>query len=403
MEKNVNLNSNEILINLGFAEKPDSKDFYFDKFPSKLGGSPVMLFPIDNKYFACDNCGGKITFLMQLYSIIDDIPHCYHRTLYVFFCIKCFKNYPAFKCLRLQLPEKSEYYNGDKPKDIKQLQSFIPDLDVKNILQPEYKIAIEEECDKALDLYLKLVDSVYDTLQNKNSNSMKNKELLEELEYDPQLSKSDNEFIKKLMKNYKEIDESELNDEEKIYDQAEDEFLNRVMDKSGFKIDNDIVFRFFYNIIKENPDQIVRYSRDKVKPLWYCSNNIMKNTKLKCKNCNKEKMFEFQIMPEVFMLYDSLLNHDIGTICVYTCDCNIQVSEEHVYIQRTGEKIIDLNNKSKLSSIPEENNFKEENKEIIFGKNQNNTPDEDGFIEINKKKGKKKIEKKEDSFSDDSK
>jgi hypothetical protein len=400
--ESISKNNTDLLINLGFAEKPDSKDFNLDKFPSKIGGKPVMLFPIDNKYFICDNCGGKTTFLMQLYSIIDDLPHCYHRTLYVFFCINCFKNFPAFKCIRLQLPEKSEYYNGDKPKDIKQLQSFIPELNSKIILEPEYKIGIEEESENALNLYTKLVDRVYDTFNNK-TNNQKDKDLIDELEYDPQLSKSDNEFIKKLMKNYKEIDESQLNDEEKIYDQAEDEFLNKVFDKNGFKIDNDIVFRFFYNIIKENPDQIVRYSRDKIKPLWYCTNNIMKNTSIKCKNCKREKLFEFQIMPEVFMLYDALLNHDIGTICVFTCDCNVQISEEHVYIQRTGEKIIDLNNKEKLYSIPEENVSKKDNN-FLFGKNQNNEPDEDGFIEINTKKGKKKVEKNEnDSFSDDSK
>jgi len=79
----------EILLNLGFAEKPGPKDYHHEKFPSKLGGNPVMLFPIDNKYLVCDHCGGKLTFLLQLYCFIENIPHCYHRGLYLFFCVKC--------------------------------------------------------------------------------------------------------------------------------------------------------------------------------------------------------------------------------------------------------------------------------------------------------------------------
>lgn len=410
----------DLLINLGFADKATPKDFYHEKFPSKIGGNPVMLFPVKDKdLFTCSFCGGKMNFLMQLYCILDDLPHCYHRYLYLFFCVKCYRHFPAFKCIRMQLPEKSEYYNGVKAKDIKQLQAFVPDLDSKYILLPEYKISIEEESDKSLKLYKKLSKSIF-TLYSNNSNKNKNKKVeidnmedLEDLEYDPQLSKADNEMLSKILSNYKEVDESQLEEDEKIQDKVEDEFFDNLIEKSGFKIDDDIVFKFFFNMIRDNSDQVVRYSRSDIQPLWYSSNNIMKDSNITCQYCKKKKLFEFQVMPHLFILYNILLNHDIGTIVIFTCDCDVKISEEHVYVQRTGEKLIDLRNKhdNKYGKIIiDGENFNNNIEQEV--KNKNNVgfssigePDEDGFVEIVDKKNKKKKKElmeinEEDSFSD---
>ena len=122
--------------------------------------------------------------------------------------------------------------------------------------------------------------------------------------------------------------------------------------------------------------------------------NIPKN-KFECKNCKKKKIPDLQVIPEVFNMYEPLMNHDIGTILIYTCNCNIKLSEEHVFVQRTGDKILDLGkikdivkfkgmliDTSTIKKIVELEEIKEEE-----------NGDADGFIEV--KKGKIKICKQE--------
>ena len=115
-------------------------------------------------------------------------------------------------------------------------------------------------------------------------------------------------------------------------------------------------------------------------------------------------------MPHIFNLYKEICNIDIGTIAIYTCkkSCNYKNNtngfflEEYAYIQRTGENIIDLS--SGKNSINNSNNFNNsKNKEnqsnsedtvlnnlnkLTIKNNTDNTPDEDGFVEVKKKKKK---------------
>ena len=325
--------SQDPLIFLGFAEKPSQKDFHYDKFPSKIGGSPVMLFPVeDQRLFLCEHCGGKMTFLMQVYCFIEEIPHCYHRTLYLFFCYKCYRFYNSFKCLRLQLSKKNEFYNDLKPKDLKLLGSKPPDLNTICILQPEKKLVQEDEIEKNIDLYVKYAETLY-------VKGLDEGDELDDLEYDPVLSYKDKQLLSKMMGEYMK-NNVEVEGDDKIEDQVEDEFLTNIEKRNKFSLESDVYFKFFYNMTKEFPDQVLRYSRNIAHPIWFCK-NIPKN-KFECKHCKKKKIPELQIMPEVFNMYEPLMNHDIGTIVIYSCDCDITLSEEHVFVQRTGEKILDL-------------------------------------------------------------
>lgn len=102
-------------------------------------------------------------------------------------------------------------------------------------------------------------------------------------------------------------------------------------------------------------------------------------------------------MPNIFNLYKEIFNIDIGTIVVYTCkkSCTNKknmYTEEYAFIQRTGEKIIDLNKPMGGSSnitntVIDEEFAKNLNKLTVKG-NANNEPDEDGWVEV-KKKAKK--------------
>jgi len=103
-------------------------------------------------------------------------------------------------------------------------------------------------------------------------------------------------------------------------------------------------------------------------------------------------------MPHIFNIYKDIMNIDIGTIVIYTClsSCTTKTQvyiEEYSYIQRTGEAIIDLDNVYKKTSVNknyEPNTNQEDlpkylNKLTIRG-NTNNEPDEDGWVEVKKKK-----------------
>jgi hypothetical protein len=106
-------------------------------------------------------------------------------------------------------------------------------------------------------------------------------------------------------------------------------------------------------------------------------------------------------MPHIFNLYKEISNIDIGTIVVYTCkkSClglgkkNTYI-EESAFIQRTGEKIIDLggNNKSgnnknsnSISNTVDSEDLSVNLNKLTVKNNTDNEPDEDGWVEVKKK------------------
>ena len=133
----------------------------------------------------------------------------------------------------------------------------------------------------------------------------------------------------------------------------------------------------------------------------------------KCRNCGNDIVFEFQIMPYLFIKEPKIAFNDIGTIVIYTCKkcCDSKIEggfvEEYGFIQRTGENFTDLNDnqninirnkqlqKNKEKVIMEENEF-------FSGVNEKEA-DEEGFVEVKKKKNKKHNKKNTDDDKDDKK
>ena len=62
-----------------------------------------------------------------------------------------------------------------------------------------------------------------------------------------------------------------------------------------FKSQEDKVFELFSKIVNTDKDQIIRYCRDDIIPLWFCQNNIISVKNLKCKNCGEKLIYEFQV------------------------------------------------------------------------------------------------------------
>jgi len=100
-------------------------------------------------------------------------------------------------------------------------------------------------------------------------------------------------------------------------------------------------------------------------------------------------------MPNIFNIMKEIMNIDIGTIVIYSCknSCDKKkYNEEYAYIQRSGDKMIDLKDLKMIEDLGGdakliEKELEDLNKFKVKG-NSNNVPDDDGFIQI-KKKGKK--------------
>jgi len=223
----------------------------------------------------------------------------------------------------------------------------------------------------------------------------------------PENSNIKDEKVDKLINDY--YNEENSNKEKKNdYADLEDELENEMITKlqnDVFKTADDIIYDLFSKVVSYDQEQIIRYCRDDLLPLWFNKNGMLTMKNTKCKNCNGELIFEFQVMPNIFNLYREIMNIDIGIIVIYTCkkSCNksdefnnSKFVEEMGFIQRTGEKVIDFDNYGKKGNSNDLSNEESWNPDeliknlskVTVKNNTNNSPDEEGWVEV-KKKGKK--------------
>jgi pre-rRNA-processing protein TSR4 len=294
-------NKEDYLINLGFAENPKKGDLDLENFPSKIGGLPIWLIPpedINISHFKCNNCSQYLYFLLQLYCPLEENPNSFHRTIYVFFCKDCWKRTNAVKVLRVQLPEETEWYQGEKiiSRENIQKNEFVQKLNSNlKFLTPEYFIDTCEELPKASNIYTKF----YDKLDEKSLKSEKSidEELFEEEEDEllPEDKTINDENIKRLLTNY--YKEEGISSTTELEEELENEFMAKIQNdifKSSQQ--EDIFYNLFSKVLNFDPKQIVRYCRDDIFPLWFCKNGMLSMKNSKCKNCGSQMTFEFQVI-----------------------------------------------------------------------------------------------------------
>ena len=405
-------------VQLGFAEQPRKGDFDLKNFPSKIGGLPVWLLPlsnnIDESFFIC-SCGDYLSFLLQLYSPLEEKNNCFHRMIYVFFCKKCWKKKDLVKVLRINLPEKSSYYDGEEILDINKIikdeKTQKINEKLKNFILEEYFISTAQEKKEASKLYLNFYSNAEEksiTSSDSSNNNLKDKDKEEEEEIIFNNIKEEKEYDD-MLKNY--LKENPGANIEKIQEESDEEKENdKIIDSSS----NDIILSLFTKVVNYDKKQVIRYYRNNFYPLWFTQEKMLTTKKTKCTNCGGDVVFEFQIMPYLFLIEPKIAFNDIGTIVIYTCKncCDSKIEggfvEEHGFIQRTGENFRDLNDNDnkylKNKKIKEDiKEIKEEN-EFFAGVDEKNV-DEEGFAEVKKKKNKKshKNNKKEEKEEEDKK
>ena len=404
-------NNNNDPVQLGFAEIPRKGDLDLKNFPSKIGGLPVWLLPlsdnIDESFFTC-SCGENLSFLLQLYSPLEDKDNCYHRMIYVFFCQKCWKKKDLVKVLRINLPEKSTFYDGEEILNLKKITDDEKTKKIneklKNLILEEFFISTAPEKKEASKLYLDFYSNAEEKSITSNDSINLNQDKFEEDELIINNVKEEKEYDD-MVKDY--LKENPGINIEKIEAESDDEKENdKIIDSSN----QDIIMGLFTKVTNYDKKQVVRYYRNNFYPLWFTQEKMLTTKKTKCTNCGGNVEFEFQIMPYIFMIEPKIAFNDIGTIVIYTCKkcCDSKIEggfvEEYGFIQRTGENFSDLKNNDNTNNrnkkLQKETEKIIEENEFFSGVNEKDA-DEEGFVEVKKKKNKKHKKNKNDDKDDE--
>ena len=410
MDSSSSSNNKNDPVQLGFAEEPKKGDFDLKNFPSKIGGLPVWLLPLSNNisetFFIC-SCGENLSFLLQLYCPLEDKDNSFHRMIYVFFCQKCWKKKDLVKVLRINLPEKSSIYDGE---DILNINKIINDETIKKVNEILKKFILEEffistapERKEASKLYLDFYSNAEEKSINSSdgsNNNIQDKDTEEEIIFNN--VKEEKEYDN-MVQNY--LKENPGVNIEKIEEESDDEKENdKIIDSSN----SDIILSLFTKVTNYDKKQIIRYYRNNFYPLWFTQEKILSTKKTKCRNCGNDIVFEFQIMPYLFIKEPQIAFNDIGTIVIYTCKkcCDSKIEggfvEEYGFIQRTGENFRDFNdndNRYKEKKYKEEMKEIKEDNEFFAGVDEKDV-DEEGFVEVKKTKKNKKNKKNKDDEED---
>lgn len=128
-------------VKLGYLEKPSNLlTLRRDYFPSKVGGMPAWLDPLQlpsSDTLTCTNCDQPLIFLLQVYAPIDRISHAFHRSVYVFVCSngRCVLQHKQARVIRSQLPRQNKYYSFQPPLSAGEM---FKKLSIDEQFTPEY-------------------------------------------------------------------------------------------------------------------------------------------------------------------------------------------------------------------------------------------------------------------------
>ncbi|XP_043786909.1 programmed cell death protein 2 isoform X5 [Apis laboriosa] len=275
-------------LDLGFVEKCESWQVESRFFPSKVGGKPAWLNLRDipgEKDFHCEYLfRSQLPRINEFYSPeppieqsnwrIDISTNKWIKTCYTCgilapnHCSKCkIVNY----CCRAH--QIYDWKHGHK--EICDGNQKI--VRINKFLFPEYEIVIERE----------------DKEDAHNSNDLIKEE--EEIKkYETMVQKNEAGIFQ---------NEDVQNELMNMANQQEDETFSK-----------------FLSTIKKYPDQILRYDRGG--NILYISGSSKINEVPKCSECNGERQFEFQIMPQLlnFLDFENTLNCiDWGILAIFTC------------------------------------------------------------------------------------
>lgn len=352
-------------VSLGFVErKKNSWSLLRHLFPSKAGGTPAWLDPINlpsGRACACDFCGEPLQFMLQVYAPLKENDSTFHRTLYVFMCpsMTCllqdqheqWKRHPekalrSVKVFRCQMPRLNSFYSSEPPNydgtdkpsgDGAALCSWCGTWRGDKVCSGCKTVRYCSEKHQAAHWQSGHKKCCFSSISLIESSSNCRAA-------DMSIAAS-----KSLWPEYEILDEDEsdeiCNDDDAhsaslVSASQEDETYNSLLDFEGD--DDKRSWASFQERISLAPDQVLRYCRyDKAKPLWPMSSGQPSSGDIpKCNYCGTRRAFEFQILPQL-LYYFNVKNDknslDWATVVVYTCEASCDEAgaykEEFAWVQ----------------------------------------------------------------------
>ncbi|WOK91336.1 programmed cell death protein 2 [Canna indica] len=351
----------EEYVTLGIVEKPKNPKLLLRHlFPSKSGGVPAWLDPVDllsGKSCRCGFCEQPLQFLLQIYAPMTENEATFHRMLYVFMCPsmscliqdqheqwKCREDNPrrSVKVFRCQLPRLNPFYSSDPPRHDGTDKPSSAGVSLCSWCGTWKGEKVCSSCKRA-----RYCTEKHQAMHWKSGHKNQCRQII----YYSESSSSDSSVklpnidkvaCSTLWPEYEIIIEDECAfDMEASEDNScatslvpkhtkTDDTYQHLLGE--FEADeNKRSWASFQERISKCPNQVLRYCRDLMaKPLWPLSIGRPSVANIpKCNYCNGPLCYEFQIMPQLLYYFgvkndpDSL---DWGTIVVYTCLASCQSS-----------------------------------------------------------------------------
>ncbi|XP_042444835.1 programmed cell death protein 2-like [Zingiber officinale] len=363
-------NELEEYVTVGFLEKPKHPKFLLrHRFPSKTGGAPAWLDPLDlptGKSSICDFCEEPLQFLLQIYAPISDKESTFHRMLYVFLCpsmICLLQNQyeqwkhreedprRSVKVFRCQLPRFNAFYSSEPPRRDGNDKPLIVGAALCSWCGTWKGEKVCSSCKRA-----RYCSKKHQARHWKSGHKIQCHQIIGNLETNSSSvlrEKPPDKVACRLWPEYEMVIEDEcafdLEGSEDISCETSslvpkhvtDDTYQFLLDKFEAD-DNKKSWASFQERISKCPSQVLRYSRDlMVNPLWPLSIGRPSLVNIpKCKYCNGSLCYEFQIMPQL-LYYLGVKNDsdslDWGTIVIYTClascESNVRYKEEFTWVQ----------------------------------------------------------------------
>lgn len=329
-------------VDIGFAEECEPWQVNRIFFPSKIGGKPAWLNPQnlpDPSELECSTCNKPMIFLCQVYAPFEEDVNNFHRTLFIFICRNgaCSVNNSSNNMVvyRCNLKRDNLYYSYEppmeNPSNVEKVQKYVSLCEICGCFAPK-------RCSKCkIAAYCSREHQVFHWKEShKNSCGNGCSDQPSQIVF--------NEY--ELLVEPEEIEENQVDEEIEInkFNQLEQEgktgTLNEVSETEldmHAAITEDKTFMAFQNRISCNKEQVLRYERGG-EPLWIAKEplpSIIPN----CENCDSERQFEFQIMPQMLTILKEI-EVDWGVLAIYSCkkscDTGIAYKKEFIFKQDVG-------------------------------------------------------------------
>jgi pre-rRNA-processing protein TSR4 len=317
---------------LGFAESPlKPLDLLRHTFPSKVGGRPAWLDPVNLPHIddlRCPGDGSMMKFLLQVYAPMEDNSEAFHRTLFVFISPHSqglHASPPGVQVLRCQLPRSNAFYEYDPPDmDTESAPKQMNQSGCDPWAVGEHEQAVVQQSASPTPCDVELFPEYEIVIEDEPASSAI--ECLEELE---------EENMKKL---------ASVSHEPFTEEELPSDLVNQIEKSMPLSQRH---FAAFAARVSAAPSQILRYCfEDGASPMCPSPEGIPSPDSIPlCPHCKGPRKFEFQIMPQLLNILgvdpsdDNAL--DWGTIAIYSCAAScttasegVSYSKEYAWVQQ---------------------------------------------------------------------